>query len=210
MAIWALKETFTSHNSSNNLTLIIIAVSKINFILTIWMVSLESSLIHISVLLSEHSLALSWVKLKLPLVSLILLCLRFNIVEHSSFAMELPILELTFVDSTVSPLLEAFSCHLSIFEFTSIPWAISHDEGWAAVSCIFYPVFIRALVLEKWVLVVSVGSLTMSQLCHRIDIADISILLRTIFQWLEMHRYFFLGHWFNFTHCLNYSIYFYY
>jgi len=59
MAIWALKETFASHNSSNNLTLIIIAVSKINFILAIWMVSLEVSLVYISVLLSEDSLALS-------------------------------------------------------------------------------------------------------------------------------------------------------
>ena len=210
MSIWALKETFASHNSSNDLTLIIITVSKIDFINAIWMVPQESSLVYVSILLSEHTLAFSWIELKLPLISLILLCLRFNVVKHSSLAMELTILELTFVDPTISPLLEALSCHLPIFEFTGIPWTISHDERWAAVSCMFNPIFIRALVLEKWVFVVSVGSLAMSKLCYRIDITNVSVLLSTILKLLEMQSYFFLGHWFNFTHCLNFSIYFYY
>ena len=113
------------NSSSNNISFIKITICTFNFCLAIWLIALKIAGIDITVSFGEHSLAFTWIQMKLSFIRQILLIFDVFTINQASIAVHFAFNEISFVDSAVAIFFQTLSCDFTFAEITGVFGTIS-------------------------------------------------------------------------------------
>lgn len=97
--------------------------------------------------------------------------------------MLLTLLKVALVHSPIGLRLLALPCDLAILELALIPRSIAHDQH--SLTMLHSPLVV-SLVLEERV-VISVYTLTLTQLSHWVQVANVTLKNKTVKSQIEVH-----------------------